>query len=158
MLGYTYWHQLFVYSCNSWLLSTYMLFSVIPQLSVYHVFSYLMSAVYLDIILCTLFICTSTILCTHTHQVAFWRPWIHTSRYWMHCFYCSGVGWDHTYCEEQESLSPLFWYTHLSYLPVISLFSICQIRSLIQFLIYMISCVNAYMWYCSNHVHCSWDL
>ena len=45
-------------------------------------FSYPMTAVYLVIILCTLFICTSSPLYTHTHQVAFWRPWICTSRYW----------------------------------------------------------------------------
>ena len=58
---YTCWHQLFVYSCNSCLLSTYMMLFSYPSvicLSCY--FSYLISAVYLVIILCILFICTGT--------------------------------------------------------------------------------------------------
>jgi len=65
-------------------------YSVILQFScLSYYLSYLMYAVYLVIILCTLFICTSTFLYTHTHQVAFSRPWLCTSRYWTLCFYCS---------------------------------------------------------------------
>jgi len=53
-----------------------------------------------------------------------------------------------------EELESLYWfrYSQLSCLPVISLFSIYQIQLLFHFFIYMISCVDAYMWYWSNHV------
>ena len=105
MLGYTYWHQLFVHSCISCLLSMHMFMLLLFSYLFIMLFSYLLSIVYLVIILCTLFICTSSPFYTHTHQVAFWWPWICTSKYWTLCFYCSGVGWDHTYCEELESLS-----------------------------------------------------
>jgi len=47
-------------------------------------FSYLLSAVYLDIILCTLIICTSSCLYIHTRWVTFWQPWICTSKYWSY--------------------------------------------------------------------------
>jgi len=89
------------------------------------------------------------LLYTHTHQVAFWRPWIHTSRYWKLCFYCSGVRWDRTLREKLELLPIWFRYSYPSYLSVISWFSIYQIQLLFKFFIYMISCVDAYLWYCS---------
>ena len=63
MLGYTSWHQFFVYSCDSWLLSSYMLWFSYLFITL---FSYLLSAVYLIIILCTLSACTSSSLYTHT--------------------------------------------------------------------------------------------
>jgi len=95
-------------------------------------FSYLMTAAYLVIILCTLFTCTSSPLYTHTHQVTFWRPWICTSRYWTLCFYYSGVRWDRTLREELELHSIRFRYSYLSCLYVISWFSLYQIQLLFQ--------------------------
>ena len=73
MLGYTSWHQLFVYSCISRLLSA--------DLFMLLLFSYLLFST-LDLLLfCThclyarafpLFLCT--------HYVTYWRPWIRASR------------------------------------------------------------------------------
>ena len=69
MLGYTFCHQLFIYSCNSWL---FIFIHVVIQLSFSSAIclscylSYLMYADYLVIILCTLFICTSSPLYTHS--------------------------------------------------------------------------------------------
>jgi len=77
-----------VYSCFTCLLSARLFMLLLFSCLFIMLFSYLMSAVILVIILCTLFICTSSPLYTHTHQVAFWRPWICTSRYWTLYFYC----------------------------------------------------------------------
>jgi len=38
-------------------------------------------------------------LYTHTHQVAFWRPWICTSRYWTVCFYVQVYDETVRFCE-----------------------------------------------------------
>ena len=104
MIGYTSWHQLLAHSCDSRLMSLFMLLSVILQfshLSCYSV-SYICSCS--CYYLCTLFACTSSPLYIHTHQVAFWRPWICTSRYWTLCFYYAGVRWDCTLFEDLDSL------------------------------------------------------
>jgi len=77
-------------------------------------FSYLMTVIYLVIILCTLFICTNSPLYTDTHQVTFWRPWICTSRYWTLCFYCSGIRWDCMLREKLELLAIWLWYSYHS--------------------------------------------
>ena len=47
---------------------------------------------------------------------------------------------------------PIFWYSCLLFIPVSVLFLILvyQIQSLFQFFIYMISCVDVCMWYCSD--------
>jgi len=67
MLGYTFRYQVFVYSCDSFLLSSFRLLFNYPSVQLFiMLFSYLMTAVYLVIILCTLFICTSFPLYTHT--------------------------------------------------------------------------------------------
>ena len=94
MLGYTFRYQLFVYSYNSCLYLHTCCFRLSFSCLFIMLFIYLISAVILVIILCTLFICMSSPLSTHTHQVAFWRPWNCTSRYWTLCFYDSGVRWD----------------------------------------------------------------
>ena len=132
MLGYTSWYQLLVYSCNSCLYLHTCYFRLSFSCLLIILFSYLISTVYLVIILCTLFICTSTSLYTHTHQVTFWRPWICTSRYWTLCFYCSGVCWDHTLREELELLPIWFRNSYLSCLHIISWFSLYQIQLLFQ--------------------------
>ena len=62
MLGYTFRFQLLVYSCDTWLLFSFMLCSYLFIM----LFSYLLSVVYLIIILCTLVICTSSPLYTHS--------------------------------------------------------------------------------------------
>ena len=82
MIGYTTWHQLLVYGCDNCVISLFVLSSDILQFSYLscYLVSYICSCS--CYYLCTLFTCTSFSLYTHTHQVAFWRPWICTSRYW----------------------------------------------------------------------------
>ena len=70
-IGYTSWYQLLVYSCISCILSMHMFMLLLFSCLVTMLFIYLPSAVILVIILCTLFICTSFPLFTHTHQVTF---------------------------------------------------------------------------------------
>jgi len=115
MIGYTSWHLLLVYSCVS---CPFIYIHIVIQLSFSYLFimlffSYLLSTVYLVIIQCILFICTSTSLYTHTHKVTVWQPWIRTSRYWTLCFYYSGVRWDCTLHEELEFLPIWFRYSYL---------------------------------------------
>ena len=84
MLVYTSWHQLLVYSCNSWLLSSFMLLCSYPLvicLSCYLVILWLQFILLLFCAHC-LYARAFPFTHTHTHQVAFWRPWICTSRYW----------------------------------------------------------------------------
>ena len=66
MLGYTLWHQLFVYSCFTCLLSARLFMLLLFSCLFIMLFSYLIFAVSLVIILCTLFICTSSPLYTHS--------------------------------------------------------------------------------------------
>ena len=82
MLGHTFRCQLLIYSCDSWLLSSFMLLCSYPLVICWSCYLvsyicscscyYVMHIVYMH----------ELSLYTHTHQVAFWRPWICTSRYW----------------------------------------------------------------------------
>ena len=166
MIGYTSWHQLVItvvllvfylhaFSCNCYSVVCLSCYLVSLWLML---FSYLMTAVYLVIILCTLFTCTSSPLYTHTHQVAFWRPWISMSRYWTLCFHCSGIRWDRTLREELELLPIRFWYSYLSCLHIISWFLLYQIQLLFQSLFIW---YHAWMLICDIAVimiYYSWDL
>ena len=73
MLGYTFRHQLVVTVVLLAFFCT-LIHIIVIQLFIYHViwlpYDCSLSCYYL----CTLFICTSSPLYTHTHQVAFWRP------------------------------------------------------------------------------------
>ena len=137
------------------------LFLLIFYLHTYSCYCYLV--VYLScylVILCLRFILllfcahclyARAVLFTHTHQVAFWRPWICTSRYWMLCFIVQ-VFDETVRFARSWILSPfLFWYSNLSHLSIISLVSIYRFQLLFQFLILMISCVDVYMRYCSDY-------
>ena len=117
MLGYTSWHQLFVYSCYSCLFSSYMLLFSYPSVQMYiMLFSYLMSVVYLVIILCTLFICMSTSLYTHTltgslfDDPGFARPDI---RCFLILFRCSMT----PYASQEAGVSSCLILVFLSFLP-----------------------------------------
>ena len=66
MLGYTSWHKLIVYSYFTCLLPARLFILLLFSCLFIILFSYLMFAVYLVILLCTLFICTSSPLYTHT--------------------------------------------------------------------------------------------
>ena len=127
LLGYTFRHQLFVYSCFTRLLFArlfiLLLFSCL--LSCYLVIIWLQFFWLLFYAHC--FYARVSSLHTHTHQVAFWRPWICTSRYWTLVLLC------------RYSMRPyilrgawvlflLFWYSHLSYFPVISWFYLYRIQ------------------------------
>ena len=88
LLGYTPRHLLIV---TVVLLVLYLYSYSCYRYSVAYIimlFDYLISAAILVTVLCTLFICTSFSLYTHTHQVAFWWPWICTSRYWTLVLLC----------------------------------------------------------------------
>ena len=150
MLGYTFSYQLLVYSCDSWLLSSFMLLCSYPSVQLFiMLFSYLIFVVILVIILCTLFICMSSPLYTHTHQVAFWRPeFARPDIGHFVSIRCSL----RPYASRRAGASPYSIPVFLSFLPhITSWFSLCRIQLLFQFFIYMMSYVDAYMWYCSNH-------
>ena len=143
MLGYTSWHQLFVYSCNSCLLSSYMLFSY-PSVQLFiMLFSYLMFAVYLVIILCTFFICTSSPLYTHTYQVAFDDPgfarpdigrFVSIVRCWMRPYILLGA-----------------WVSLFLINGIPALLFIYRILLHFLFLFICYRCVRLYMYYCSDY-------
>ena len=149
MLGYTSWYQLFVYSCDSCLLSTYLLLFSYP--SVVYLLFYLV-IFYLQFILllfCAHCLHTRVLPFTHTlsrslsNDPEFARPDIGRFVSLVRCSMRPYILWG-------AWVSLWFWYSHLSYLPVISLFSIYQFHLLFQFFIHMISCVDA-IWHCSNH-------
>ena len=142
MLGYTSWPQLFVYSCNSCL---FLLYSRC---------SYPLVILWLQFILllfCAHCLYARALLFTHHSPGRFLTTLDLHVQILDACFYCLGVRWDRILREELELLPIRFWYSYPYYLPIISWFSLYQIQLLFQFFIYMISCVDTYMWYCSNH-------
>ena len=114
-------------------------------------FSYLMTVVYLVIILCTLFICTSSPLYTHTlirslsDDPGFVRPDIGR-------FVSIVQVYDETVRFANSWSFSLFDSGILIFLPsYYFLILVISDSVVIPVIIYMISCVDAYMWYCSNH-------
>ena len=113
-------------------------------------FSYFISAVYLVIILCTLFICTSSPLYTtltrsFSDDARFARPDIGR-------FVSIVQVYDETVRFADAGASPYSIPVFLSFLPSYYFLIIVISDSVIfPVFIYMISCVDAYMWYYSNH-------
>ena len=107
-------------------------------------FSYLMTVVYLVIILCILFICTSFPLYIHTHRSlsddpGFVRPDI--GRLFL-LFRCSL----RPYASRRAGASPYSIPVFLSFLPsYYFLILVISDLAVILVFIYMISCVDAYM-------------
>ena len=125
MLGYTSWRQLVIYSYFTCLLSARLFMLLLFSCLFIMLFSYPITAVYLAIILCTL-LYARVLLFTHTHQVAFWCPWICTSRYWTLVLLCRCSM--RPYILRGAWVSLWFWYSHLSYIPVISWFYLYRIQ------------------------------
>jgi len=109
-------------------------------------------SVYHVVIAYIIFIHESSFPYTHIHPLGrFWRPWIRTSRILDTFLYCSGVCWARTLREELEF--------SLFYSGILNSFYSC-FRTFSWFMyfrfsfysssFYMISCVDAYMWYCSD--------
>ena len=131
MLGCTFRYQLFVYGCNCCLFLYIHVFGYpsVVYLSCYLVILYLQFILLLSVHIVYMHELSSL----HTHSPGrFLTPWICTSRYWTLCFYCSGVRWDGTLREELELLPIRFRYSYLSYLHIISWFSLYQIQLLFQ--------------------------
>ena len=152
MLGYTSWHQLLVYSCNSCLISSFMLLCSYPSVVCLSCYLVILWLQFILLLFCAHCWYARAFPFTHTHSPG---RFLTTLDLYVQildaCFYCSGVRWDRTLREELE-LPPIpFWYSYLSCLHIIFWFSLYQIQLLFQFFIYMISCVDAYMWHCSNH-------
>ena len=104
-------------------------------------FSYHMTVVFLVISLCTLFTCTSFSLYTHTHQVAFWRPWICTSRYWT--LVSIVQVFDEIVCFARSwTLSSFwFWYSYISLFLLLFLIHVNHTWLLFHSLFHFRSCV-----------------
>jgi len=112
-------------------------------------FSYLLSVVYLVIILCTLFICTSSPLYTHIHTLI--RSFLTTLDLHVHVLdalfllcRCSRRWYASWRAGASPYLIPVFLSLYIFW------FSLYQIHLLFQFLIHMVSWVDAYMYYCSG--------
>ena len=91
-------------------------------------------------------------LSLYTHSLGrFWRPWIHTSRIFGHLLMLFRCSCDRTLREESEFLSFWFWYSCLFLFLFLYFSWFMYIRfSFYSSSFYMISCVDAYMWYCSD--------
>ena len=165
MVGYTSWHQLLVYICDSWLLYQLLVYScdsclislsmiVISYTSVQlfiMLFSCLIFAVILVITLCTLLYAralpfTHILTRSLSDDPEFVRPDIGRL--------VSIVQVLDEFVRFANSWSfSLFYSGTLIFLAFVSFPDSYYISSVvIPVLIYMISCVVAYMWYCSIHV------
>ena len=137
MLGYTSWHQLFVYSCISCILSA--------DLFVLLLFSYLLFSALNLLLFCThclyaraLFLMRSlgrflTILNLHVQILNI-------------LFYWLGVRWDWTYCEELEFLPFWFWYSCL-YFDILSSFLFLFLYFPWFLYIRFSLCSSSFIWY-----------
>ena len=151
MLGYTSWHQLLVYSCISCLLSKHMFMLLLFSCLFIILFSYLISAVILVIILCTLLICTS-FLPLHTHSPGRFLTTLDLHVQILDALFLLFRCSLRLYASRSAGNSPYSIAEFLSFLPsYYFLILVISDSVLIQVFIYMISCVDAYMWYCSNH-------
>ena len=155
MLGYTSWHQFFVLQLyKSFFICSLFLILIIQLSIIYSLLFIQISSIYnlSHVILYTLFICTSTSSFL-THSLGHFLTTIDLHGQVLDAFfYYSGVRWDHRCCEELE-FSPIWlWYSGLLFIPVsiLSLIPLCQIQFSFHFFIYMISCVDAYIWYYSD--------
>ena len=83
MLGYILWHQLFVYSCFTCLLSARLFMLLLFSCLFIMLFSYPMFAVIL-LLFCAHYLYARAVLFTHTHSLGrLWRPWIACPGYWI---------------------------------------------------------------------------
>ena len=148
MLGYILWHQLFVYSCFTCLLSArlFMYYYSVVCLSCYLVILYLQLSCYYSMHIVYMHEQSSL----HTHSLGrFWRPWIRTSRVLDIFLYYSGFielvrvtrGW---------SLSFLDYRYYCSFVYVISWFYLYHIPLSFFSLFICYHCVHIYMSYCSD--------
>ena len=116
-------------------------------------FIYLPSAVYLIIILCTLFTCTSSPLYTHTHTLTrSLSDDLGLARSDIRRFVSIIQVFVETVSSRRARVSPYSILIFLSFLPsYYFLILIISDSVIIPVFIYMISCVVAYTWYCSIH-------
>ena len=105
--------------CDSWLLSSFMLLCSYPSVVCLSCYIFIFWLQFILLLFCAHCLYARALPFTHTHRVAFWRPWICTSRYWTLCFYCAGVRGDGTLPEELELLPIRFRYSYLSNLHII---------------------------------------
>ena len=125
------------YSCFTCLLSVRLFMLLLFSCLFIMLFRYPMSAVYLVIILCTLFICTSSFLYTHSLG-RFWRPWIRTSRVLDIFLYCQ-VFDETIHIARSLSLSFLHYRYSCSFIHVISWFYLYRIQLSFLSYIYLLS-------------------
>ena len=141
MLGYTSWHQLFVYSCISYFLSA--------DLFMLLLFSYLLIVVYDVVIVYTIYM-HENFLFLHTHWVASWRPWICTSRLdaLFQLFRC----WMRLYMLQAAGISfYLFWYSDLPfYFYLCTFLDSCISDSVFILVLYLYDIMRGYL-----YVNCS---
>ena len=123
------------------------------HVSVYSsVFLYLLLSVCVYMLLLTLLLCSSTFLFAHTHSLGrFWWPWICMFKYWI--FYALVQAFVELVFARSWSFSLLilaflsFFYSYFC-----TFLDSCISDSVfILAFFYMISCVDAYIWYCSNY-------
>jgi len=104
--------------------------------------SYLMSTVYLVIILCTLYICTCTSLNTHAHSLGHFLMTLNLYVQILDTFlYCSGVCWARTLREKLEFLPFWFQYPYPSCLPLFLRLFFDSYISVLASIPFFISCV-----------------
>jgi len=127
MLGYTFRHQLFVYSCDSCLLSSFMLLFSYPSvicLSCYLVILYLQ---FILLLFCAHCLYARAFLFTHTHSPGRFLTTLDLHVQILDAlFLLCRVRWDCTLCEELELLPIRFRYSYLSGLHIIYWFSLYQ--------------------------------
>ena len=104
-----HWHWYIRVMIDTWHLIIYMIWHILYCVLSTLLFIYFMHVTYYPVyfysstvVICIHCFCTApSLFILHTHWVAFWRPYICTSRLDV-LFYCSGIWWDHICCEELE--------------------------------------------------------
>ena len=141
MLGYISWHLLS---------SFYHDVSYISFITLFFILVILLSFISVIILLLLTLLFMHEHSSLHTHSLGhFWRPWIRSSRI-LDILYFSGIRWARTFREELKFLSFGYSTLFLSCLTVIFRFLIYIRFSSYSSSFYVISWVNAYMWYCSD--------
>ena len=151
MLGYTSRYQLLVYSCNSCLIYSFMLLCSYPSvicLSCYLVIFWMQFILLLSCAHCLYaraFPFTHTLTRSLSDDPRFARPDI--GRFVSKCRCTMRL-----YASRRAGASPYLIPVFLSFLPsYYFLILVISDSVVIPVFIYMISCVDAYMWYYSNH-------
>ena len=150
MLGYTSWHCLFVYSCNSYFFSTYVVIQLYVNYLFNMLFSYLLSAVY-HIVICSYCFYARAPFPSHTlirSLLMTLDSHVQGIRHLLILFRCSC---DRTLHEELELLSFWFWYSYLSLFLLLFIDSYVSHLASIPSFLSEIMCSH-YMYYCSVNI------